>query len=131
VVDSSGWIEYFIDGPAAGSFAKYLANPAEILTPTLVLFEVYKIVRRERGEEQALVAAAKLQQTRLVPLTATIALTAADLGLEHRLALADSVVYATATVHEAELVTGDEDFKGLPHVIYIPIGAPGPRSGRT
>jgi predicted nucleic acid-binding protein len=131
VVDSSGWIEYFIDGPAAGRFAKYLANPAEILTPTLVLFEVYKIVRRERGEEQALVAAAKLQQTRLVTLTATIALTAADLGLEHRLALADSVVYATAIVHEAELVTGDEDFKDLPHVIYIPIGAPGPRSRRT
>ena len=80
---------------------------------------MYKIVRRERGEEPALVAAAQIQKTHVVSLSAAIALTAADLSLDHRLSLADSVVYATARVHEAELITGDADFEGLPSVVYV------------
>jgi len=118
VVDSSAWIEYFTDGPLASRFEPYLSDPSEVATPTIVLYEVYKLIRRERDEEAGLVAVAAIERTRLVPLTEAVALTAADLSLEYRLAMADAIVYATARLEGAEVVTADEDFSGLPGVIY-------------
>ena len=118
-VDSSGWLEFLTDGPLADRYADYLSDPDEVLTPSVVLFEVYKWIKRERSEEEALVAAAQIEKTRVVPLTPTVALTAADLGLEHRLAMADSIVYSTALLNQAELVTSDADFASLPGVEYI------------
>jgi toxin FitB len=119
-VDSSGWIEYFSDGPLAPAYEKYLLSPPEaIATPTIVLFEVYRLIKRERGEEEAMLAAGQIAQTRLVPLDESLALYAADLALEHRLALADSIVYATSRVHDAELITSDADFERLPGVRYL------------
>jgi predicted nucleic acid-binding protein len=119
VVDSSGWLEFFVDGPLARKYENYLSNPGEIITPTIVLYEVYKKIRRERSEEEALVAAAQMQKTHLVPLTETIALAAADINLEHRLAMADSIVYATALSSRAQLVSSDADFAQLPNVTYL------------
>lgn len=118
VVDSSAWIEFFTDGPLAARFAPYLDEPEEIVTPTIVLYEVYKLIRRERDEEAGLVAVAAMERTRLAPLTEAVALTAADLALEHRLAMADAIVYATARLEGADVVTADEDFRDLPGVIY-------------
>ena len=119
VVDSSGWLEFFVDGPLARKYENYLSNPSEVVTPTIVLYEVYKKIRRERSEEEALVAAAQIQKTRLAPLTETIALAAADISLEHRLAMADSIVYATALSHRAQLISSDADFAQLPNVTYL------------
>ena len=128
VVDSSAWIEYFVGGPLAPRFAPYLVDLEEVVTPTIVLYEVYKLIRRERGEEEALVAAAAIERTRLVPLTEVVALTAADLALEHRLAMADAIVYATARLEGVEVVTGDDDFRGLPGVIFHGKKGPGGES---
>ena len=77
------------------------------------------MIKRECSEEEALIAAAQLAQTDLIPLSESLALAAADIGLEHRLAMAESIVYATALTHQAELVTSDGDFKGLPRVRYL------------
>lgn len=125
VVDSSGWLEFFTDGPLADRYSGYLADDGleKLLTPSVVLFEVYKWVKRQRTEEEALVVAAQMGKTEVVALTTTVALTAADLGLEHGLAMADSIVYATAQLNGAELVTSDADFEGLPHVAYLAAGS--------
>ena len=123
VVDSSGWIEFFTGGPNARRYGRYLEKPSDLVTPTIVLYEVYKLIKRERTEEEALLAAAQIQKTRVVPLSESLALTAADLSLERRLAMADAIVYATAQAEGAELVTGDRDLKGLPGVTYVPKGA--------
>lgn len=119
VVDSSGWLEFLTDGPLAGRYSRYLNKLDEVITPSVVLFEVYKWVKRERSEEEALIAAAQIEKTQVVPLTTTVALTAADLGLEHGLAMADSIVYATALLYQADLVTSDRDFSALPRVKYL------------
>lgn len=119
VVDSSGWIEFFTGGPNARRFGRYLRKPAELVTPTIVLYEVYKLIKRERTEEEALLAVAQIQKTRLVPLSESLALAAADASLELRLAMADAIVYATARAEGAELVTGDRDLRGLPGVTYL------------
>jgi predicted nucleic acid-binding protein len=120
LVDSSGWLEFFTDGPLAEQYASHLADLSQILTPTIVVYEVYKRVKRERGEEAALVAAAQLKKTRVVFLTEAIALKAADLSLEHHLAMADAIVYATGRLHEVIVITSDGDFESLPGVIYFP-----------
>ncbi len=120
VVDSSGWIEFFTGGSNAGRYGRYLNRPAEHVTPTNVLYEVYNHVKRERTEEEALLAVAQIQKTRLVPLSESLALAAADASPELRLAMADAIVYATAKAEGAELVTGDSDLRGLPGVTYLP-----------
>lgn len=120
LVDSSGWIEFFTGGENASRYGSYLDDTAQLVTPTIVLYEVYKLVRRERTEEEALLAAAQIQKTRLVPLSDSLALTAADVSLEFRLAMADSIVYATARAEDAELVTSDGDLRGLPGVTFVP-----------
>lgn len=119
LVDSSGWIEFLADGALAGEYARHLSPLEEVLTPTVVLYEVYKWVKGESSEEDALVVAGQLQQTHLVPLTPPIALAAGDLSLAHGLAMADALVYATAIQHGVELVTSDADFAGLPRVLYL------------
>jgi len=120
LVDSSGWIEFFTGGGNASKYGSYLEDTSQLVTPTVVLYEVYKLVRRERTEEEALLAAAQIQKTRLVPLSDSLALAAADVSLEFRLAMADSIVYATARAEEAELVTSDGDLRGLPGVTFFP-----------
>jgi predicted nucleic acid-binding protein len=119
LLDSSGWIEFFTGGPLAERYASYLAPRYEVITPTIVLYEVYKKIKRERGEESALLFTGRLRATHVIQLTESIAYLAADLSLRHGLAMADAIVYATAKDQEAEVVTGDADLKDLPGVVYV------------
>jgi toxin FitB len=120
LVDSSGWIAFFTDESSAGRFEPYLRKSAEVLTPSILLYEVYKIIKRERTEEDALRAVGQMLKTRVIPLTETLALEAADVSLEYGLPIADSIVYATALANGADLVTSDADFARLPGVTLIP-----------
>lgn len=113
VIDSSGWIEFFADGPHAGELASRLRNVAAVLTPTIAIYEVYKWIKRERSEEDALQAVAAMKRTRILELTEELALTAADLSLAHGLAMADSMMLAAARAHSAQLVTTDAGFEGI------------------
>ena len=120
VVDSSAWIEFFVDGPNSAQFARVLRKTDELIVPTISVFEVYKWIRRRAGQDEALRAVAVMRQGRLVPLDESVALHAAELGLEVGLPLADSVIYAVARREEALLWTQDSDFDGLDGVRFIP-----------
>ncbi|MBA5867444.1 MAG: PIN domain-containing protein [Nitrospira sp. CR1.3] len=119
LLDSSGWIEFFAGGPLAERYAAYLNSRYQLITPTVVLHEVYKKIKRERGEESALLLAGRLNATEVIPLTDSIAFLAADLSLRHGLAMADAIVYATARDQQAEVITCDADLKDLPGVSYL------------
>ncbi len=108
-----------MDGPLAGTYAQHLKHPNGILTPTIVLYEVYQVIKRQRSEEEALTAVAQMGKTQLVPLTDTIALTAADASLTYQLAMADAMIYATTLTHRARLVTSDTDPASLPRVLSL------------
>ena len=123
VVDSSGWLEYFADGPAAGSFAPAIEETAKLVVPTLSLYEVFKRLLQQRGESAALTAVALMQQGALVEPSAPLARSAATLSVRHRLPMADSVMYATARAHGATLWTQDADFETRPKVRYRPAHA--------
>ena len=120
IVDSSGWLEYFSDGPNADRFAEPLGNVPELLVPTIILFEVFKVVCRQRGEDAALQVVALMQQGRVIELTSSIALLAAKLSLEAKIPMADSIILATTRTNDATLWTQDNDFEGLPGVKYFP-----------
>lgn len=119
VVDSSGWLEYFAGGKHASSFAPAIENVQKLIVPTICLTEVFRRVLQQRDEGAALQAAGAMHQGRVVPLTDSLALDAARLGLERRLPLADSIVLATARRFGATLWTQDADFEGIEGVRYF------------
>ncbi len=118
VVDSSGWIEFLVDGPNAGFFETPLNLQDELLVPSVIVLEVYRYVLRNEGREKALSVAATMHEGRVIDLDTGLAIEAAELGASHGLPLADSIVYASALSHEATLWTQDADFDGLDHVEY-------------
>jgi len=119
VVDSSAWIEYFTGGPNARRFSPPIHRTSELLVPSICLLEVYRWVLRNAGRPEALRVAASMRQGRLVELDTPIALHAAELGQAHGLPLADSVIYATARLHQATVWTQDSDFEGLEDVRFL------------
>ena len=118
VVDSSAWLEYLADGPNASFFAPAVENPRELIVPSITILEVFKRVLQQRGENDALQAAALMQGGRIVDLDAGLALSAAKLSAQLKLPMADSVILATARAHKATIWTQDADFEKLPDVKY-------------
>jgi len=119
VVDSSGWVEFFTDGPNASLFAEPVEDLEALVVPTISVLEVFKFVLRHRDETSALEAATAMRQGRVVDLDSETALLAAKLGIDHGLPLADSVIYATAQREGAEVWTQDSDFRDLSDVRFI------------
>jgi toxin FitB len=119
VVDSSGWLEYFAGAPNAGFFAAAIENVAELLVPSLSIYEVFKRVLMQRGEGDALRAVAQMMQGQVVDLDSQMALSAARLSAALRLPMADSVMLATAQAHAATLWTQDGDFEEIEGVEYV------------
>ena len=109
----------FEEGPQAHRYLELLEGDEDIIVPTIVIYEVCKITLRERGEHWAELVGGVLQGYHVEPLDARLAMDAAEVSLKHKLAMADAVVYATAQMLEATLVTSDEDFADLPGVTYI------------
>jgi len=120
VVDSVGWVAYLAGGRMADEYETHLLGQDEIVTPTIVLYEVYRYLLRELGDEEASLSAAQVAKTRTVPLTDALATAAADVSIKHKLPMADAIIYATALSEGATVVTSDEHFKGLPDVEFIP-----------
>ena len=119
IVDSSGWLEYFADGPNASYFAAPLSDVDNLVVPAVSIYEVFKVLLRESGENAALQGAAAMQRATVVDLTASLAMAAAGLSLKHSLPMADSIILATAQAYEAMLWTQDSDFEDIRGVKYF------------
>ena len=119
IVDSSGWLEYFADGPNSDFFARPIQDLGHLVVPSLSLYEVFKRIAQQRGEGDALQAIAVMQQATVVDLTPPLALDVAKLSLEAHLPMADSIILATARASEATLWTQDADFKNMKGVQFI------------
>jgi predicted nucleic acid-binding protein len=120
LVDSSGWLSFFSDNCNAKNFLLPITNVNALLIPTIVIYEVFKVILRESGEQDALLAQAHLQQGTISELSTETALQASKISLEYRLPMADSIIYATALEHDATIWTQDEHFKDLKNVKYFP-----------
>jgi predicted nucleic acid-binding protein len=119
VVDSSGWLEYFGDGKNARFFARPIQDIENLIVPTICIYEVFKRLLSLRDKEEALRAIGVMSLGQLIELDRQLALNAARFSLDLKLALADSIILATARANEAILWTQDEHFKGLEDVKYV------------
>lgn len=122
VVDTSAWIEWALNSPLASRIAPLFPPRESCVVPTLVQHELSKWLVREKGEDEADRFIAVTMMCRVVPLDTRLALLAAEIARQHRLASADSIIYATARHLEADLLTCDAHFEGLPGVTYIAKG---------
>lgn len=120
VVDSSGWIEFLIAGHNGPAFRAVIDSSDVLIVPTLAIFEVYRWMARELGEPQADLAAAMMRNAVVADLDSELAIVAAQLAAEHRLAMADGIILATARRHGATLWTQDADFEGIAGIRYLP-----------
>jgi toxin FitB len=119
VVDSSGWLEYFADAENAHFFATAIENTKNLIVPSISLLEVFKYVLRQSSEKQAFESIECMMQGTIVDLDLEISLSAARLGIQYKIPLADSIILATGILYEATIWSQDADFEGLPSVKYI------------
>ena len=120
IVDSSGWLAYFADEPNAKHFLSPLSDSTLLVVPTVMIYEVFKVILRESSENEALQAVVAMQKGTVVDLNVQLAIAASKLSLEHNLPMADSIILATAQEFKAILWTQDSDFKNISNVKYFP-----------
>jgi len=119
VVDSSGWLEYFADGPNARYFSKPLLDASGLIVPTITIYEVFKVVLREKDEGAAIRAIALMRQGTVVDLDQDLTIQAAKLSMDYKVPMADSIIIATARRYDATIWTQDEDFERLSGANYF------------
>ncbi len=119
LVDSSGWVEFMGDRPLADKFAPYFEREERLLVPAIVLYEVYKKLLSVHGSTSADRFLSVALRSRVVPIDERLALLAARINLDRRLAMADAMIYVTALSAGAHLITSDAHFQGLAEVTFI------------
>jgi uncharacterized protein len=123
VIDTSAWIEWLIGSPCGLEIGRRLPSIDQWIVPTMVQLELGKWLSRGSGRQFDDGVIALTNTLIVVDLDSAIALSAADLCLRHRLATADAVIYATALAMDADLLTADAHFSGLPRVVHVPKSA--------
>ncbi len=121
IIDSSGWLEYFSDGPNAIHYLPPLNDTSTLIVPVITIYEVFKVVLRESAENEALQAVAAMQKGKIIDLNANIAMNASMLSLQHNLPMADSIILATARAYDCVIWTQDSDFQHFEGVNYFPV----------
>lgn len=120
IIDTSGWLEYFADGGNSDVFARIILNKTDkIIVPVIVIYEIFKKILMERDEDTALQTIVQLQKYQIEDIDDSLSLQAAKISCEHKIPMADSMIYAVALKYNAVLWTQDEHFEGLPSVKYI------------
>ena len=121
IIDSSGWLEYFSDGPNAIHYLPPLKDTSNLIVPVITIYEVFKVVLRESTENDALQAVAAMQKGEIIDLNASIAMNASKLSLQHNLPMADGIILATARAYDCVIWTQDSDFQRIEGVNYFPV----------
>jgi len=120
VVDSSCWLEYFSGSKTGEQIAPILENVEKLVVPSIWIYEVIKKLLVEVDEDRAIFAAAHMKQGDVVELDSDLAMYAAKVGKEFRLAtMAERIIYATAKKYNARLYTQDKHFRELDNVEYF------------
>jgi toxin FitB len=120
VIDSSGWLEYFSNGSNAAFFANAIEDFDSLIVPSITIYEVYKYAKRQAEDDPVRQAVEQMEKANVILLDSPLAKLAAELSLEYKLPMADSIILATAQTHNAIVWTQDSDFKDIPGVNYHP-----------
>ena len=118
VVDSSGWIEYFIDTARADNFAAAIEKTALLVVPALSFFEVHRYLSRNTDAERRDQCLDVMRRGTVIELTTARAIAASNIAQKYKLAMADAVMYSIAQEFNATFWTQDADYKDLPGVHF-------------
>ena len=119
IVDSSCWLEYFAGSRVGDEVSSVIEDTDHLLVPAIVVYEVFKKLILELDEDKALYAVAHMKQGHIVNLDTDLAIYAAKIGKDNKLAMADSIIYAITKKYNAVLWTQDKHFKDLKSVKYF------------
>jgi len=121
LMDSSMWIEFFTGGRKAKGCDKFFKLPYKIVLPSIVTYEVYKKIKTLKGEQVALLLLAQMERLSaiVVPIDEELAVQAADISLQYKIPMADAMIYSSAMISEATIITMDAHFKGLPKAQFV------------
>jgi toxin FitB len=119
VIDSNGWLEAFTDGRNAHVFKPMLLE-GDLIVPAITIYEVVKRLLVLGFPAEAARAETHMRRFPVVELNAERASKAAHLAVQHKLPLADSIIFAAAVEFKATLWTQDEDFANIEGVRYVP-----------
>ena len=120
IVDTSCWIEYLMDTSIGADIASVVESPTDLIVPTITLYEVYKKLSVEKNDAYAMEIIAYMESGTVIDLDSSLSVLAAQISINYKLPMADSIIYATATKHSALLWTADHHFKEIPDVRYFP-----------
>jgi toxin FitB len=118
IVDSSCWLEFFAGSKIGEDVSPIIEDIDNLLVPSITIYEVFKKILVELDEDRGLFAIAHMKQGKVIDLDSDLAVLAAQIGRDNKLALADSIIYAVAQKYSAILWTQDKPFKSLPSVKY-------------
>ncbi|MDO9142991.1 type II toxin-antitoxin system VapC family toxin [Rhodoferax sp.] len=119
VVDSSGWIEFFLAGANGPKFKPVIEQRNTLLVPVIALFEVHKVLSRKVPADAVTQCLDVMRLGRVLDITDRRAVAAASVAVKHRLAMADAMMYSLALELGATFWTQDVDYQGLPGVNFF------------
>ncbi|MDR2575840.1 MAG: type II toxin-antitoxin system VapC family toxin [Treponema sp.] len=119
IVDTSLWIEFFAGTSLDKSIVNVLSNNNELYVPTICLYEVKKKFLTDNDAVKAVSAIDIMKKGMVIDIDSEIALLASDISKQHKLPMADSIIYATAVLWDAELYTQDKHFENLDRIHYF------------
>ncbi|MCL2243925.1 MAG: type II toxin-antitoxin system VapC family toxin [Treponema sp.] len=120
VIDSSCWLEYLMNTEIGANIAPVIENQDELIVPTITIYEVYKKLTAEKSKEYAQEVVSYMKNGTVIDLNAGISIYAADISKKYKLAMADSIIYATSILYTSTVFSCDKHFKDLPNVRYFP-----------
>lgn len=119
LIDTCGWIEWLTNGSLANNYERYFMHMDDIIVPTLIQYELYKWVCREKNMSTALEIIGMTESATIIPLDTNLALYAADISKKYKLVMTDAIIYASSQKNDAILITSDKYFINLPHVKFL------------
>jgi len=117
IIDTSIWLDYFFDD----KYKELINAPEIVIISTLSIFEIKRKLYQKKVEpiEIETLMTFLYQKCLIHPVSIEIAEIAVQLSIQHQLATADAIIYATAQEGKAQLITRDNDFRGLPGVTVL------------
>jgi predicted nucleic acid-binding protein len=109
-----------MDTEIGANVAPVIENAGELMVPTITLYEVFKKLLVEKGEEYALDLVSYMQTGTVIELNSGLSLSAAHISRKYKLPMADSIIYATSLHYSAIIFSCDKHFKDIPGIRYFP-----------
>jgi predicted nucleic acid-binding protein len=120
LIDSWAWIEYWKGEGLAMEAARYIEGDEESVVSTINIAEIYFWVARYYDEGKANEKLRTVEKRcHVIAVERETAIAAAKIRILNKLALADSLIVATARSAGGKVVTGDSDMKHLEDVIFL------------